>query len=196
MSSLRVQTFAGSEIATYLTELAALRCEVFHEYPYLYKAQQSNEERYLADYSAQPQSFFVMVFDDTQLVGCASSKSLAGATEPILQDAILRGGYDQSELFLYGESVLHKGYRSQGIGHVFFQEREDYGRAQGFRYACFFAVERPQNHPQRPTNYQDLDLFWQSKGFRKTSVNFYLAYQEYGATIETPKLFSFWIKKL
>jgi len=70
------------------------------------------------------------------------------AETPEVIRPFLEHGYDPERIFYYGESVLLRAYRGQGLGKQFFVEREDHARSLNrFDLLCFCAVERPLDHP-------------------------------------------------
>lgn len=196
-STLRVQRYSGQQIIPYLPELARLRIEVFREFPYLYLGTLATEETYLRVYADSPESVLVLAFDEHKVVGCSTGVPMSDETDAV-QRPFLQQGLDPAQIFYFGESVLSLPYRGQGIGVRFFEEREAHARAlKRFDLACFCAVERPADHPQRPADYQPLDMFWRKRGFEKQpQLMTAFDWQEPGETTESPKPLVFWTKAL
>ena len=70
---------------------------------------------------------------------------------PSFQKPFIERGFALGQVFYFGESVLLPAYRGQGLGHRFFDEREDYARRLGrFNTTAFCAVERAEDDPRRP----------------------------------------------
>ena len=68
-----------------------------------------------------------------------------------LSPAQLRNPCEVASLQIYfGESVLLPEYRGQGIGHAFFDAREEHARAEGANAACFASVIRPGRSSAAP----------------------------------------------
>ena len=105
---------------------------------------------------------------------------------------------DPKTIFYFGESVLLPGYRGQGIGVAFFDHREAHARAQGqFTHCCFCAVERPADHPLRPTGYQPLDDFWHNRGYRKVpALATTYRWKDIDQSQETDKPMTFWLRQI
>ena len=59
-------------------------------------------------------------------------------------------GVPLERIFYCAESVLLPEYRGQGIGHRFFEAREDHARALGRTHCAFCGVVRAADHPARP----------------------------------------------
>lgn len=195
--TLRTRRFAGPEIARYIRALALLRIEVFREFPYLYTGSPAYEETYLQSYLTAPQSVMVIAFDGATIVGAATGLPLADADEAF-QAPLREAGYDIATVFYFGESVLRRAYRGQGIGGRFFEEREAHARALGrFTTTCFCAVDRPPDHPRRPPTYRPLDAFWQRRGYvqHPELVTMY-HWQDLDEDQESPKPMIFWLKQL
>jgi predicted amidohydrolase len=70
-----------------------------------------------------------------------------------VQAPFVAAGEDIGRICYFGESVLARKYRGQGIGVRFFEGREAHARATGFAVAAFCAVARPEEHPMRPKDY-------------------------------------------
>ncbi|MGF1545003.1 MAG: GNAT family N-acetyltransferase [Parvularculaceae bacterium] len=156
----------GGAIASAIDAVAALRIEVFRDYPYLYDGDAAYERDYLRKFAEADESLAVLALDGDRVVGCATASALGGQHEAFV--APLRAaGYDIGRLFYFGESVLRAAYRGQGAGHVFFDEREAAARAGGFAATCFCAVERPDDHPLRPVDHRSLEPFWRARGYER-----------------------------
>jgi GNAT superfamily N-acetyltransferase len=195
--AVRLETRVGSDIAPFIDDLARLRIEVFRSFPYLYDGDMAYEARYIDTYSQSPRSFFVLAFDDDRVVGAATGIPMADETEEF-KGPFADLGYDPARIFYFGESVLLPEYRGKGIGVEFFNHREAYARSQGdFTHCCFCAVERPEDHPLRPRNYQPLDDFWNHRGYRKVpELATRYRWKDVGENHETDKPMTFWLKSL
>ena len=99
-------------------------------------------------------------------------------------------------MFYFGESVLLPGYRGQGIGHRFFDEREAHARSLG-RFGCtaFCAVDRAADDPRRPAGHRGNELFWTRRGYvREPGLTMRLAWQEIGEATPSEKPMTFWTR--
>lgn len=85
-----------------------------------------------------------------------------------------------------------------GLGITFFEEREDHVRSLNrFDAITFCAVERPVNHPRRPTNYIPMDRFWTRRGFtHQPQLRTDYSWQDLDEDSESPKPMVFWMKEL
>lgn len=194
---IQIERLHGAEVQPYLPDLARLRIAVFREYPYLYLGDMAYEERYLATYSASPESLFVLVWAGDQVVGASTGVPLEHETDEVVQPFRAQG-YTPAEVFYFGESVLLPAYRGQGIGVRFFHEREAFARESGrFRFTAFCAVERPPDHPRRPPGYVPLDAFWQKRGYtRYPALHTSYSWRDLDEPDESPKPMVFWLKAL
>jgi GNAT superfamily N-acetyltransferase len=193
---LDIATVHGAAITAWLPALAALRVEVFREFPYLYDGSLAYEERYLARYAASPASVVVLARDGAALVGAATAMPLALAGEDVAPP-LVAAGYDPATVCYFGESVLRAAHRGRGAGHAFLDERERAARASGFTVAAFCAVERPADHPRRPAGYRGLDGLWQRHGFvRRPDLVASFRWQDLGEPTESAKPMVFWTKAL
>jgi GNAT superfamily N-acetyltransferase len=194
---IRIQSVTGPELEGHFDELARLRVLVFREFPYLYEGDAEYERNYLATYAKAEGSVVVLAFDGERVVGASTGVPLRGEPEYV-RGTFTRGGYDPERVYYFGESVLERSYRGQGIGVRFFEEREAQARRLGgFEWASFCAVERPREHPRRPPDYVPLDEFWGRRGFVKhPELHTEFSWQDLDEASESPKPMVFWLKKL
>jgi len=102
-----------------------------------------------------------------------------------------------SDIFYCAESVLLPDYRGQGIGHAFFDAREEHARALGHRYSAFCGVQRPKDHPLRPDDYQPLDPFWRKRGYAPLEgAVARFAWKDIDQAQETDHPLQFWMRRL
>jgi GNAT superfamily N-acetyltransferase len=195
--AIQVKRFSGSDARPYLQELARLRIEVFREFPYLYDGNLEYERNYLATYTNVIDSVVVVAFDGSRVIGASTGLPLIAETDEVKQPFV-KNGYDLERVFYFGESVLERGYRGQGIGVRFFNEREAHARSlDGFTMTAFCAVQRPDTHPRRPADYQALDDFWTRRGYRKhPELNTTFSWQDIDETVASPKPMVFWTKSI
>jgi GNAT superfamily N-acetyltransferase len=164
---MKTRALTGEDLERALPALAALRIEVFRAFPYLYAGSAAYEMRYLRDFAAAKDSFIVAAETDSgEIAGCATGSALTGHHAEF-SGPLVQAGFPLSSTFYFGESVLLPAYRGQGLGHAFFDAREAHARARGYKRVCFCAVERPADHPLRPTGYSPLDAFWTRRGYHK-----------------------------
>ena len=146
--NIRIERCSGKALERYIPELARLRIEVFHDFPYLYDGTYEYEEKYLQTYINCPESVIVMAFDGDKVVGASTAIPMKYETDE-LKKPFIEHGYNLDEVFYCSESVLNKDYRGLGIGVRFFEEREAHARELGgFKHICFCCVERPADHPR------------------------------------------------
>ena len=196
MSELRVERFVGPAIGERLGEVAALRMEVFREWPYLYAGDEAYELGYLAAYARGDRNLVVLAFDGERVIGAATALPLTAHDEPVAPP-LVAAGFDADAVCYFGESVLLGAYRGRGLGHRFFDEREAFAREQGFAWAAFCAVERADDDPRRPAGYQGHDRFWSKRGFvRCPDIVGRLAWPDVGETEESSKPMVYWVKRL
>jgi len=196
MTALVIERVSGQAIEPYLDDLAALRIEVFREYPYLYEGTRAYEARYLQRYAASPRSLVVIARDGQQVVGASTAMPATEHAEDI--SPVLRAaGYDPEQVYYFGESVLRASYRGRRVGHAFFDAREARARELGFARTAFCAVERPPNHPRRPADYVPHDAFWTGRGYvQHPELRAEFAWRDLDEPAETPKPMLFWMKEL
>nr|MDA3859581.1 GNAT family N-acetyltransferase [Roseovarius sp.] len=130
----------------------------------LYDGDLAYEQRYLQTYRDSENAILVGAYDGARLVGAATGTPMEDHASDFAA-AFGGQGIALSDIFYCAESVLLPGYRGQGIGHRFFEAREDHARALGRSHCAFCAVVRPADHPLRPEGYRPLDGFWRKRGY-------------------------------
>ncbi len=194
---LRIDRLSGPAILDRLDDLARLRIAVFRDYPYLYEGSMDYERRYLGAYAGSHAAVLVAAFDGECVVGASTAMPMAEAMQECIEP-FARAGYDIGKVFYFGESVLLRPYRGQGVGVRFFDEREAAAKShRGIDTAAFCAVERPADHPLRPADYEPLDRFWQKRGYtRHPELVARFHWRDIGEDAETFKPLVFWLKRL
>lgn len=194
--SLTVQPVTGDELRAALPDLARLRMAVFREFPYLYAGSLDYEQQYLETYVQAPGAFVALARDGERVVGASTALPLAQETEELRRPFEQSAEFDVGEVLYFGESVLLPEYRGRGLGHAFFDQREAYARQLGLPVTTFCAVQRPDDHPARPTPYRDLHAFWRARGYaERPDLHTTLSWQDLGEDAETPKPMRFWVRR-
>ena len=161
---IRVARLTRAALGAALPDVAALRIAVFRDFPYLYDGDLAYEERYLQTYRQSEDAILVGAYDGARLVGAATGTPMEDHARDFA--AAFEGqGIALSDIFYCAESVLLPKYRGQGIGHRFFEAREEHARVLGRSHCAFCGVVRPTVHPLRPEGYHPLDGFWRKRGY-------------------------------
>ncbi|MFN7116291.1 MAG: GNAT family N-acetyltransferase [Saprospiraceae bacterium] len=194
--AVEIQSFTGAAALQYLDDLAKLRMEVFRDFPYLYDGDADYEAQYLRTLANAPDSVIVVALDDNKVIGASTGMPMANETSEV-QKPFIEHHYNIEEIFYFGESVLQKNYRGQGIGIEFFKHREAHARRLNrFEWLTFCGVVRPEDHPLRPKDYVPLDNFWKKRGFVPTNMICYMEWKDLDEAEESVKPLRFWLKKL
>jgi GNAT superfamily N-acetyltransferase len=194
---LRIECVSGERFERHIPDLARLRIEVFREFPYLYDGTLDHEREYLRTYAGVPDSVIVLAIDGARVVGASTGLPMEAETDEVKRPFLERG-YEPKAIFYFGESVLERAYRGQGVGVRFFEEREAHARGLGrFAWTCFCAVQRPADHPRRPPDYVPLDEFWRRRGYAKhPELSTTFSWREVGEQVESAKPMVFWLKRI
>jgi GNAT superfamily N-acetyltransferase len=190
-----IRALRGEALGAALGDVAALRIRVFRDWPYLYDGDLEYERQYLTTYAA-PGALVVGAFDGARLVGAATAARMEDHARDF--GAPFRAaGIDLGQVYYAAESVLLPEYRGQGIGHRFFDLREEEARLQGRKAMAFCAVIRPAEHPARPADYRPLDGFWQARGYAPVpGLVAEFGWKDLGEAGETRKRLQFWMRDL
>jgi len=196
-SAVRLETVTGPALLTHLAHLGDLRATVFRAWPYLYEAEPDDEAHYLATYANSPRAGLVLAWDGPEVVGAATCLPLQDETAEV-QAPFRARGLDPGRFFYFGESVLLPHYRGHGIGVSFFRHREAHALAvSDADFACFCAVQRPDDHPARPKDATTLEAFWEKRGYtRRPDLVCTFSWKDIGDTVQTAKPLMFWLKSL
>lgn len=193
MITTRILT--GEAVAGVLDDLARLRIAVFRDWPYLYDGDAAYEREYLRAYTA-PGAVVVAAMDGERMVGAATGAPMEDHAEDFAA-AFADRPERLEDIFYCAESVLLPGYRGHGLGHAFFDGREEQARSLGRRYSAFCSVIRPADHPARPADYRPLDGFWHKRGYQPLpGVLASFHWRDLGDAEETTKQLQFWMKPL
>lgn len=194
--TIRVEALSGEALIAALPALAALRIEVFRDWPYLYDGTLAYEEGYLRAYAGTPGAVMAAAYDGAAIVGVATAAPLASQHAEFVAPFAARG-IDPRTVFYFGESCLRAAYRGSGIGVRFFEVREAAARAEGAALASFCAVVRPADHPARPADHVPLDAFWGRRGYAKVEgMTGVFRWKEIGDPGESDHTMQFWAKRL
>ena len=193
---VEVSKLTGDALSEALEELAHLRIAVFRDWPYLYDGDLAYERNYLGHYQSSHQAVVVAAHVGDWLVGAATASPLVDHASDFAE-ALVGSGIDPDRSFYCGESVLLPRYRGLGVGHQFFDLREDHARNLGYDYMCFCAVLRPDDHALRPRDYRALDGFWGRRGYtRVPGAVAQFTWKDVDQAGETTKPLQFWMRRL
>ncbi|MBL4917391.1 GNAT family N-acetyltransferase [Szabonella alba] len=193
---ISVRTLTGSALEAALDDVAVLRIAVFRDWPYLYDGSLDYERRYMESYRNSAGAIVVGAFDGARLVGAATGTPMEDHAGEFAA-AFAPMGIALQDIFYCAESVLMPQYRSRGIGHRFFDEREAHAAALGRRHVAFCSVLRPDDHPMRPKGARSNDAFWRKRGYAPLpGVMAEFSWTDLGKAAETKKLLQFWMRTL
>lgn len=196
MAELTTSTVLGAELEPWLGAVAELRIQVFRDFPYLYDGSLDYERRYLQTYVDSDTALCVLAFDGERVVGAATGLAMRDE-EAAFCDPLIDAGLNVDEVFYCAESVLLPAYRGRGLYRSFFEEREAAARRLGLKHCVFCAVDRPDDHPLKPDDYQSLEPIWLRYGYRPMlGVKAYFPWQDIDHPAETEKPMSFYHKAL
>ncbi len=171
----------ADEIRGHLDAVAALRIDVFRDWPYLYDGSIAYEREYLDAYACSNDSVFVLAFEGDAVIGASTGLPLVDDAAGFRAPFEARG-LDPGKVFYLGESVLLPQYRGYGIGHAFFDHREAHARSLGrFHTTAFCAVDRDADDPRHPAQHRSNEAFWEKRGYaRQPGMTMTLRWNEIG----------------
>lgn len=191
---LELKTFTGNQARDIFNDLAWLRIQIFKSFPYLYQGELTYEKKYLERYFQSSSFFVAALYDNSQIIGATTAIGLSEESEEI-KTPLIKAGFNPQECFYFGESLLLESYRGQGLGHLFFNLREQHALLRSEIKTTFFcSVIRPHNHTLRPATYLPLDAFWHKRGYQPLDVFCEMSWKDLDQTQETTKSLQFWKK--
>jgi hypothetical protein len=197
-SNLTFKAFYSQGGKIILTELAGLRIEVFREYPYLYQGDMNYEKKYLERYFSAINSFVFSAYDGNELIG-ATTAILLSEEDEMIKKPFKDSAYNTLDQIVYfGESIVRKTYRGNGLGKIFFEKREEFAQSlPNVKWTSFCAVVRPENDPRKSSEYHSPENLWHRMGYRKIdNLSTEMHWQEIGHPKPTAKKMQFWLKAL
>lgn len=198
MAALTTRTLTPTNgLEDALGAIADLRITVFRDWPYLYDGSLENERAYLAHFAESPGAVCIAAYDGDKIVGAATGLPLDQAHGEF-RAPLVDAGMEITRIFYCAESVLLPAYRGRGLYRTFFDGREDHARRLGgYTHAIFCGVQRPDDHPRKPMDYQPLDTVWQHFGYRpRGDLICHFSWLDVGEDTETEKPMMFWEKRL
>ncbi|RMC35678.1 GNAT family N-acetyltransferase [Paracoccus alkanivorans] len=193
--SITTRVLTGEALEAALDDVARLRIAVFRAWPYLYDGDLDYERNYLTAYQS-PRAVVVAAMDGSRIIGASTGAPMADHADDFA--AAFRDRPEPlADIFYCAESVLLPEYRGHGLGHAFFDAREDHARGLGARYCAFCSVMRPADHPARPADYRPLDGFWRKRGYAPLpGVIAHFSWKDTGDSMQTEKPLQFWMRSL
>lgn len=196
MGEIHYQALHGTAIRHQWQALAALRIEVFKEWPYLYEGTLDYERHYLETYAACDDSLAVIAWDGAACVAATTALPLRAA-EAAMRKPFEQAGMGIDHTLYFGESVVLASHRGRGIGVAFFEQREVHARALGLAQCAFCAVDRPEEHPLKPAHHQGNEAFWARRGYRRQpALQCTFDWLDRGEAAPTPHTLSYWLRSL
>lgn len=189
-----VRALTGAALDAALDDVARLRIAVFRDWPYLYDGTLEYERAYLQTYRDSPGALLVGAFDGDRLVGASTSTPMEDHAEAFGAPFAARG-LTLTDILYGAESVLLPEYRGRGLGHRFFDLREDHARGLGRHHVAFCSVKRADDHPARPATFRTNDAFWQGRGYAiLPGVMAKFSWKDVGDAVDTVKPLQFWMR--
>lgn len=189
----------GAQCSSMLEDVGKIRIETFKDYPFLYEGNQELEQAYLKVYTNE-ESAIVKATVDGQLAGFITGVPLAieaNVSEKAAAD-FKQQNYNHEEFYYIGEVIVLPEYRKQKIGTALFEKIEQQAAQFGYENFCLVGIEHAENHPLKPDNYEDPEIFCQKMGYKKTEIKMPAKYPTIcadGSVKEVENTFVFWVKE-
>jgi predicted GNAT superfamily acetyltransferase len=199
---MKFQVFKGNDIRPYINTVANFRIKIFREYPYLYDGNFEYEEKYLQGYASNPNSLLILVTENNETIGVATSLPLESDSD-ILSDVeklFLAQAYKPEDFYYLSEIMIKPGCRHRGIAKKIYQIRVNKALENGFKYLCFAAIIKSKDDPNKPESYFNPAPMWKAMGFvphDSITIEYnWPTIQSNGNSIDKPHKLKFWIKPL
>lgn len=196
-SNIKICKFTGEAMKTYLPAIARLRIEVFRDYPYLYERTMHDETQYLKKYANCKDAVLIVIFDGSEIVGVSTGIPLEDEFREV-KKPFRENEIDMSTYYHFSESMLLKKYRSRGLGHHFFDEREAHAqKLNKYNHLCLYCIARPDDDALKPDDYIPQDDFLKKRGYVKhPELTCDVSWRNLNEEESSVKSMVFWIKSL
>lgn len=196
IKAITEQLLTGTAIADGLDDMAALRLDIFLEYPYLYQGRREDELRYVRTYAEAPDACVILAYDGSAVIGAATGMPLVHE-DAQMRDAFAGTAFPLNEIYYVGELLFRPAYRNCGLGQRLLARLESHIRSLGgYRTLTCATVERPDDHLLRPHDYIPITRFLARTGFvRLTGVTTNFVWPETDG-VKRDHPMQFWIKDL
>lgn len=188
-----IETYHGSECKVYGHEIASLRIQVFREYPYLYDGNYEYELEYLTTFFSSKDSILLVAKQNNVIIGISTGIPLKNETDNI-KTPWKQKGFNIDKIFYFGESVIEKKHRGNGLGKLFFKYREAWAAKNGYTTFSFCSINRSK--AKAPDNYFNPESLWKKLGYNQADFSCSIDWKEINEPEETPKKLQFWYKEL
>lgn len=195
IESITTRRLIGPAIAGQLDALAALRLDIFAEYPYLYCGERDAELTYLASYAEKPSGCVILAEVNGTVIGAATGMPLRHE-DAALREPMAATPWPVDDLYYVGELLFRPAYRAHGLGQRLLSEFEAYIRTLDFSKIVCVTVERPADHPLRPADAIPIGRFLARTGFsRLDGVTTHFSWLEVDG-VKRDHTMQFWLKDL
>lgn len=192
-----IRLLCGDDIRPFIDELVHLRITLLREFPYLYDATPEYEAHYLETCTRSPWSLCALVLDESRVVGASIGVPMSVESGE-LQRLFLEQGWNPERVFFFGETLVLPAYRnSELLARLTAEQERIVRRLERFEWCAFCAVQRPLDHPARPTGYRQPDERWLQGGFRpEPTLRTERRWLDVGDSLESGKPMQVWLKPL
>ncbi len=209
MQPVELQIFFAGDAAPHTQTVVDFRLTYFREFPYLYEGNEQDEINYANSLIRHDDGFISIYLEKNkqEVINIFNPIGIFTGT-PLSQmlkhfhglDTYFQAEHDITKYYYFGELIIQPNYRGHGLAKHMLKTLCNEIRQRGYHYATLLTVDREENHPQQPINYQGSnDILWQKLGFQRTNTKIKLAWQTYINDDESCSLdntLSFWVKKL
>jgi hypothetical protein len=164
LSNIQIMSLIGKGILTYIPTILRIRGEVSLEFPYLNFDNDEVQSNCLRDLSEDKNSVVILIFDGPQVVGVSAGFPLEKKEKNIRQP-FLEKKYNLQEIFYLESSALLKKYHNRGIGHYFFDIRENHAKNLRYKKTCFYNVIPNENHHNYQSTNPFFEFHWKKRGY-------------------------------
>ncbi|QVL55435.1 MAG: GNAT family N-acetyltransferase [Simkaniaceae bacterium] len=187
----------GNKILPYIAEIAKLRIQIFHEWPYLYEGCLEYEKKHLQTYTKTQESLVIIAKHGNRIIGAVTGVPAKDSMQEV-QKALENASFPLETTYYLGEILLLDEYRGSGIGSQLYRFFEDSVRKKNrYHTVVLCEINRSDTDKRKPLSYEGLDVFWHHFQYKRSAkIKTSFSYQEIGSDKETPHPMVFWEKHL
>ncbi len=186
----------GESSQKFAPQIAKLRTELYQNFPYLYKGNEKQEEKYLEKFLEATNAFIVLALHQDSVVGIATALPLVDAYEEC-QQAFLSKGYAIDKLYYLADFLVQTEFQSKGIGKEFFRLCENEANQSSFTSNVFMCVQRDKNDSRQPKDYIEHSKIFKACGYDNIEgVSCEFSWPQWPSGEETTNTMTFWQKEM
>lgn len=199
-----ITIFLGLQLLDFPNHFLPTFLNLFKEYPILYAENAENVKNKFKELSQEPDSCIAVAHTHEQnMAGFIYGVPLKIALRmhPAHEKLFKENNIDPSSCYHIKDLIIAPEYRKQAVGTQLFKKLEKLIKKLGYSKMSLCIIEHKQeDHPLKPVDHYNPELFWQKQGFYPTSIEVKKSWltliDDNGTSEMQEHNLRFWIKEL